>query len=178
MRSAYVAIRGDLQGLSGASQEPLDLPTPRMTAGAPVTHQHLEPASSLSAFISENPGGVLASHPVEGDFPEAAWVNLAVTGSGTVVFGTDRRSRKALNIGSRPQVSLVVVSGTGQEIQLEALARVLGGDVAEHAADALATAHPEGGGDPDYLCVVGLEPRWMRWVDLTTVPPTMEEHTL
>ncbi|MDO5618490.1 pyridoxamine 5'-phosphate oxidase family protein [Kocuria sp.] len=143
-----------------------------------MTHQYLEPAVTLTTFVSEYPGGVLASHPVEGEYPEAAWVNLAVTGSGTVVFGTDRRSRKALNIGSRPEVSLVVVSGAGQEIQVEAVAHVLGGDAAEHAADVLAVAHPEGGGEPDYLCVVGLQPRWMRWVDVSVTPPVMEEHTL
>lgn len=142
-----------------------------------MTHLNPDPSVTLTSFVTANPGGVLASHPVEGDFPEAAWVNLAVTGSGTVVFATDRRSRKALNIGSKPEVSLVVVSGTGQEIQVEALARVVGGDTAEHAVNALAVAHPEGGGDPDHACVVGLHPRWMRWVDVSTTPPTMEEFT-
>lgn len=143
-----------------------------------MTDQNPEPAAVLAAFVQRHPGGVLATHPAEGDFPEAAWVNLAVTGSGTIVFATDRRARKALNIGSRPEVSLVVVSGQGQEIQMEALARVLGGSEAEHAADALAIAHGESAEDPAYLCVVGLEPRWMRWVDVKTSPPVMEENDL
>lgn len=140
--------------------------------------QNPEPAVALTDFVREHPGGVLATHPVEGDFPEAAWVNLAVTASGTIVFGTDRRSRKALNIGSRPEVALAVVSGQGQEIQVEALARILGGEQAEHAADALAVKHPEGGGDPEYVCVVGLDPRWMRWVDVSVTPPVMEDTEL
>ncbi|NHU86236.1 pyridoxamine 5'-phosphate oxidase family protein [Kocuria sp. JC486] len=137
--------------------------------------------AALIEFVEQNPGGVLATHPQSGDFPEAAWINLAVTAprnaaeQGEIVFGTDRRSRKALNIGARPEVSLVVVSGQGQEIQVEALARVLGGDDAVRAGDAIAAAHPEGGGDPDYVCVVGLKPTWVRWVDVSTTPPTMQD---
>ncbi|WP_123824609.1 pyridoxamine 5'-phosphate oxidase family protein [Kocuria soli] len=137
--------------------------------------------AALIEFVEQNPGGVLASHPQSGDFPEAAWIDLAVSATagggepGEIVFGTDRRSRKALNIGARPEVSLVVVSGRGQEIQVEALARVLGGEDSARAGEAIAAAHPEGGGDPDYVCVVGLEPKWVRWVDMSTMPPTMQD---
>lgn len=65
------------------------------------------PSAALSAFVAAAGGVVIATEPVDGGFPESAWVNTAVTPSGLIVFWTSKESRKALNLQSNPKVSLV-----------------------------------------------------------------------
>lgn len=133
------------------------------------------PSAALSAFVAAAGGVVIATEPVDGGFPESAWVNTAVTPSGLIVFGTSKESRKALNLQSNPKVSLVAVDGQGHEIQAHTEAQVLTGPEAGQAGQALAQAHPGGDPDPQTAILVGLSVVWARWVDATQVPPHAEE---
>jgi hypothetical protein len=112
-----------------------------------------------------------------GGCPESAWVNLAVLGDGRLVFGTNERSRKYENLLADPRVSLVVVSGTGQEFQLEGEAAVPVGADARAAEEQLESRHPGATGRPSTRLVT-VRPRWGRFVDVAVDPPVREEFTL
>jgi len=121
-------------------------------------------------------GGVVATSSGSG-CPESAWINLAADGDGHLVFGTNVRSRKYANLRAEPRVSLVVVSGTGQEFQLEGEARVLDGPAARAAGELLEARHPGATGKPSTR-VVAVALRWARFVDVAADPPVREEFTL
>lgn len=109
--------------------------------------------------------------------PESAWINLAALEDGRLVFGTNERSRKYANLLTDPRVSLVVVSGTGQEFQLEGEAAVLEGSDAQDAGEVLETRHP-GATGKDSTRLVAVRPRWARFVDIAVEPPVREEFSL
>lgn len=109
--------------------------------------------------------------------PESAWINLAADGDGRLVFGTNERSRKHANILADPRVSLVVVSGTGQEFQLEGEAVVLEGPAARSAGGLLESRHPGATGKPSTR-LVAVRLRWARFVDVAAEPPVREEFVL
>ncbi|GAA1756368.1 hypothetical protein GCM10009767_14660 [Kocuria aegyptia] len=106
--------------------------------------------------------------------PESAWINLAAHGDGRLVFGTNERSRKYANLRADPRVSLVVVSGTGQEFQLEGEATVLEGPDARDAGEVLESRHPGATGKASTR-LVAVRPRWARFVDISVDPPVREE---
>ena len=133
------------------------------------------PSAALAAFVADVGGVVVATEPVDGGFPESAWVNTAVTDTGLIVFGTAKDSRKAVNLQSNPKVSFVAVDGQGREIQAHAEAHVLAGAEAGQGGQALAQAHPGGEADPETSILVGLSVVWARWVDATQVPPHAKE---
>lgn len=133
------------------------------------------PSAAVSRFAAAQKGAVVATHPVDGGYPESAWVHTAVTESGLIVFGTSKESRKAVNLQSNPRVSLVSVDGQGHEIQAHADARILSGPEAGQGGQALAAAHPGGSADPETGILVGLSVVWARWVDATVEPSQMEE---
>ncbi len=138
------------------------------------------------AFVRDHGGGVVATNSGTG-CPESAWINLAaaedeqpVPGApafGTLVFGTNGRSRKHVNLRADPRVSLVVVSGTGQEVQLEGDAALLEGPTARAAAALLEARHPGSVGKPSTR-LVAVTVRWARFVDVAVEPPLREEFAL
>ncbi|PAU91366.1 MULTISPECIES: pyridoxamine 5'-phosphate oxidase family protein [Kocuria] len=130
----------------------------------------------VTAFVRAHGGGVVATNSGAG-CPESAWINLAALGDGRLVFGTNERSRKYANLLADPRVSLVVVSGTGQEFQLEGEAAVLEGSAAQDAGEVLESRHP-GATDKDSTRLVAVRPRWARFVDIAADPPVREEFSL
>lgn len=129
-------------------------------------------------FVRAHGGGVVATNSDRG-YPESAWVNLVADDDGRLVFGTNIASRKFSNIGSDPRVSLVLISGTGQEFQLEGDAAVLEGDAAQEAGQRLENRHPGSGGhEPESTRLVEVGLRWARFVDVAVEPPAREEFAL
>lgn len=136
------------------------------------------PTEFIAQFVREQAGAVIATLPAQDGHPESAWVNVGVTDSGLIVFGTSRASRKAANLQADPRVSLVVVDGQQHELQLAATAEILDGPAAGEGGAALAAAHPGAPApDPEQAMLVGLSVTWARWVDATVAPSVMEEHT-
>ncbi|MFI7578973.1 pyridoxamine 5'-phosphate oxidase family protein [Kocuria kalidii] len=127
-------------------------------------------------FVRAHGGGVVATNS-GGGCPESAWVNLAALGDGRLVFGTNERSRKYANLLADPQVSLVLVSGAGQEFQLEGEAAVLEGSAAQDAGEVLESRHPGATGKPSTR-LVAVRPTWARFVDVAAEPPVREELAL
>ncbi|WP_344121292.1 pyridoxamine 5'-phosphate oxidase family protein [Kocuria aegyptia] len=132
-----------------------------------------EPAGRIADFVRAHGGGVVATNSGDG-CPESAWINLAAHGDGRLVFGTNERSRKYANLRADPRVSLVVVSGTGQEFQLEGEATVLEGPDARDAGEVLESRHPGATGKASTR-LVAVRPRWARFVDISVDPPVREE---
>ena len=90
-----------------------------------VAHNLLSPAE-FAQFVRAARMGVVATVDDAGN-PEAALVDLAVTGSGEVIFDTRTDARKADNIAFDPRIALVVGWAEGVSIQVEGLADILVG---------------------------------------------------
>ncbi len=143
-----------------------------------MTPAHRQTVERLVDFVRTHGGGVVATN-APGACPESAWVNLVADDDGRLVFGTNTASRKFANLGADPRVSLVVVSGTGQEYQLEGEAVVLAGEPARAAAGLLESRHPGSGGhDPAATRLVEVTVGWVRFVDVAVDPPVREETVL
>jgi hypothetical protein len=127
-------------------------------------------------FVRAHGGGVVATNSGTG-CPESAWINLAALDDGRLVFGTNERSRKYRNLLADPRVSLVVVSGDGQEFQLEGEAAVLEGSAARDAGELLEARHPGATGKASTR-LVAVRPHWARFVDVAAEPPVREDLTL
>ena len=137
-----------------------------------------DPVARLVDFVRAHGGGVVATNSKDAH-PESAWVNLVADEGGRLVFGTNQESRKFANLTRDPKVSVVVVSGAGQEFQLEGEAVVLEGEVAQEAGRRLEARHPGSGGhDPSATRLVGVAVRWGRFVDVAVEPPAREEFAL
>ncbi|WP_290499819.1 pyridoxamine 5'-phosphate oxidase family protein [Kocuria sp. UBA5001] len=150
----------------------------------PHTHEHrgttmvelgntlTEDARWLVDFVRGTGGAVVASNSGTGA-PESAYVLVAATDAGKIVFGTNAQSRKFTNITSDPRVSMVLVQDGAHEVQLEGEARVLEGSDAAPATEALAAQHPGSTDtrDPENLRVVEVTVRWASRTDTTHQPP-------
>jgi general stress protein 26 len=137
-----------------------------------------EAVGRLVDFVRAHGGGVVATNSDSG-YPGSAWVNLVADDDGRLVFGTNTASRKFSNLSSDPKVSLVLVSGAGQEFQLEGDAEVLEGEAAQEAGQRLEARHPGSGGhEPESTRLVEVAVRWARFVDVAVDPPAREESAL
>ncbi|RKQ36305.1 pyridoxamine 5'-phosphate oxidase family protein [Kocuria tytonis] len=138
-----------------------------------------EHARWLIDFVRATGGAVLASNSGTG-CPESAYVNVAATDSGRIVLGTNTASRKFSNVTSDPRVSLVIMQGRTEEVQLEGEARVLEDSEAAAAGEVLEAQHPGATDthDPENLRILEITVRWGLHTDVTQRPPLMEELTL
>lgn len=138
-----------------------------------------EDARWLIEFLRAAGGAVVASNSGTGH-PESAYVNIAVTDSARIVFGTNAASRKFENISSDPRVSMVVMRGGQDEVQLEGEARVLEDSEAAAAGETLEARHPGATDthDPASLRIVEVGVRWALHTDASQDPPVREELSL
>ncbi|MDO4919764.1 pyridoxamine 5'-phosphate oxidase family protein [Kocuria sp.] len=122
---------------------------------------------------------VVASNSGTGH-PESAYIRVAATDAGRIVFGANVASRKVSNITADPRISMVVMRGTTDEVQLEGEARVLEGSEAAGAAQTLEAQHPGSTDtrDPDSLRLVEVTVRWALHTDVGAQPPVREELSL
>ena len=133
----------------------------------------------LIDFVRSVGAGVLASNSGTG-YPESAYVHVAATEDGRIVFGTNVKSRKFSNITSDPRVSMVVMRDGTLEVQLEGEARVLEGPQAAPAVQVLTAQHPDATetNNPENLRVLEIVVRWATRTDASEVPPRRDELTL
>ncbi len=90
--------------------------------GAELGNTLTEDARWLVDFVRGTGGAVVASNSGTGA-PESAYVLVAATDAGKIVFGTNAQSLKFTNITSDPRVSMVLVQDGAHEVQLEGEAR-------------------------------------------------------
>lgn len=111
---------------------------------------------------------------------QAAVVGIAVSDSFEIVFDTLDTTRKTLNLATNPRIALViggVVDGEERTVQYEGVAdRPTGSELAS-LQELYFRAFPDG---PDRLSWPGItyvrvRPRWLRFSDYRTDPPTIVE---
>ncbi|HWV75996.1 MAG TPA: pyridoxamine 5'-phosphate oxidase family protein [Isoptericola sp.] len=109
--------------------------------------------------------------------PQSAYLTLAVTARGELVFDAREGSRKVANLRRDPRVAVVVGGADGTTLQVEGLADVPVGADRARCAEAYAEAFPRFAAslvDPG-IVVVRVVARWARWGDYRTSPPVMEQ---
>ncbi|MFC7878624.1 pyridoxamine 5'-phosphate oxidase family protein [Isoptericola sp. NPDC057391] len=109
--------------------------------------------------------------------PQAAYLTLASTASGELVFDARDGSRKVGNLRRDPRVAVVVGGSGGTTLQVQGVADVPSGPDRERCAAAYAAAFPQFAAslaDPG-IVVVRVRVRWARWGDYRSSPPVVAE---
>jgi len=112
-----------------------------------------------------------------GGGPQSAYLTLAVTARGELVFDAREGSRKVANVRRDPRVAVVVGGPGGTTLQVEGVADVPSGGDRDRCADAYRSAFPRFAAsleDPG-IVVVRVVVRWARWGDYRTSPPVLED---
>ncbi|MFE5337769.1 pyridoxamine 5'-phosphate oxidase family protein [Isoptericola sp. NPDC056573] len=109
--------------------------------------------------------------------PQAAYLTLAVTARGELVFDARVGSRKVANLRRDPRVAVVVGGPGGTTLQVQGVADVPSGDDAARCADAYRAAFPRFAAslDDPGIVVVRVVARWARWGDYRSSPPVVED---
>lgn len=109
--------------------------------------------------------------------PQAAFLTLAVTGSGELVFDAREGSRKVANLRRDPRVAVVVGGPGGSTLQVQGVADEPSGADRGRCVDAYRSAFPQFAAslaDPG-IVVVRVLVRWARWGDYRSSPPVVED---
>jgi pyridoxine/pyridoxamine 5'-phosphate oxidase len=133
---------------------------------------------ALYSFMSQHRYGVLSSVCDEGS-PQSALVGIAVTRNLEIIFDTVKSSRKYRNLITRPSCSFVVGWAGEQTVQFEGTALEPQGSELKRYQDLYFAVWEDG---PARLAWPGIvhfvvRPRWIRYSDFDTGPPTIEEIT-
>ena len=118
--------------------------------------------------------GVVATADDAGN-PEAALVDLAVTGSGEVIFDTRADARKVDNIAFNPRVALVIGWSDGVSVQVEGLADILSGAEREEYGRIYLERFPGSRALHEDFAVIRVVPRWLRYYDARPESPSVAE---
>ncbi|SKC71194.1 pyridoxamine 5'-phosphate oxidase family protein [Krasilnikoviella flava] len=109
--------------------------------------------------------------------PQSAYLTLAVTATGELVFDARAGSRKVANLRRDPRVAVVVGGPGGTTLQAEGLADEPTGADRERCAEAYGAAFPRFAAsltDPG-IVVVRVAVHWARWGDFRISPPVVED---
>jgi pyridoxine/pyridoxamine 5'-phosphate oxidase len=107
--------------------------------------------------------------------PEAALVDLAVTGDGELVFDTTVATRKVANLAANPRVALVIGWSDGVSLQVEGVADILAGAEREAYGRVYQDQFPGSRVLLDEFAVVRVRPRWLRHYDARAEPARVVE---
>jgi nitroimidazol reductase NimA-like FMN-containing flavoprotein (pyridoxamine 5'-phosphate oxidase superfamily) len=122
----------------------------------------------LIDYISARDFAVIATKG--DDFPESACIQFGNDGL-TLIFDTDKASRKFQNIQKSPKVSLVIGWEDERTVQYEGIATLLSGDELERLKKAYfaKSAYAEQW-QKEGTAYFKVEPVWIRFSDLNTTP--------
>ena len=109
--------------------------------------------------------------------PQSALVGIAIVPNFEIVFDTVRTSRKYKNIIQNPAASFVIGCAGETTVQYEGEARELAGPELTALQAIYFAKFPDG---PERLqwpgiTYIAVKPRWIRYSDFSTSPPTIEE---
>lgn len=97
--------------------------------------------------------------------PEAAFMELAATAEGQVVFVTKRDARKVANLRDNPRVAVVVGWERGITVQVEGVADVPTGDERVELARLFEERFPGASTAADDFALFRIQPVWARYYD-------------
>ncbi|MCK9793585.1 pyridoxamine 5'-phosphate oxidase family protein [Isoptericola sp. 4D.3] len=130
----------------------------------------------LVAHVREVGDGVVSTLGPDGG-PQAAYLPLAVTDAGELVFDARASSRKVANVARDPRVAVVVGGREGTTLQVQGVADVPAGPDRERCAAAYGREFPQFVAsltDPG-IVVVRVRVLWARWGDFRVSPPVLED---
>ena len=125
-------------------------------------------------FVRSVRQGVVATVDVHGD-PEAAFVGLAVSDAGEVVFDSLTDTRKVRNIRAHPRVALVIGCDGGVSVQVEGVADILTGPERDKYGEIYLSQFPGARALHDEFSIVRVVPRWSRYYDAREAPALVLE---
>ena len=130
-------------------------------------------------FISTKKHMVVSTSDKNGN-PEAALVGFAVADDLSLVFGTNRKTRKFINIQNNPHTAIVFGSDEGITVQYEGIVSVLIAQELEKYKKIYFEKSPgarkyEEDVDQVYLKV---KPKWIRYTNYTVAPAEIFEMNL
>jgi len=130
----------------------------------------------LVSHVRQAGDGVVSTLGPDGG-PQAAYLAVAVTDAGELVFDARVGSRKVVNVARDERVAVVVGGAGGTTLQVQGVADVPSGADRERCVAAYATAFPQFVGslvDPG-IVVLRVRVSWARWGDFRVSPPVLEE---
>lgn len=128
--------------------------------------------AELIAYVRSQRDAVVASVGPDGA-PQAAYLTIAATDQGELVFDAKPDSRKVANVRRDPRVAIVVGGRDGTTLQCEGAADLPDGDDLVRCAAAYVDAFPEfaasvrAGG----VVVIRVRVEWARYGDFRGSPP-------
>ena len=133
----------------------------------------------LIAYVRAKGDGVVATATPEGA-PEAAYVAIAATDSGELVFDARIGSRKIANIRANPRVAVVIDGRDETTLQCEGTAYIPVGVDRERCAAAYAEAFPQfvRSLSNDDIAVVRITLDWARFGDFRERPHVVTDVAL
>jgi len=135
--------------------------------------------AELLAFMRTQRLAVQASVGAESGV-QAALVGIAVTDAFEIVFDTLDSARKARNLRASPMCAFVLggwENGDERTVQYEGIADEPTGDELERIKAVYYAAWPDGPSRQSWpgLIYVRVRPRWIRYSDFNSDPPTIVE---
>lgn len=131
----------------------------------------MENKKRILDFINEHPLMVISTLN-EGGKSESAVVGFGQTENFELIFGTDIRTRKAQNILSNGDVSVVIGWDGGGTVQYEGVARKLEGEESDRYSEIYykkvpkSRRHKDVEGETYFL----IEPKWLRLTEVAFEP--------
>lgn len=130
-------------------------------------------------YLKSHKLAVMATVGADGK-PEAATVAFTLSGDGVIIVATSSASRKFHNIESGSEVALVV-GWEDKTVQIEGNAVLLKDESVIEKYEAEHLVNNPGSVDyakqPDQKYII-IHPKWLRFTDFRSMPPTVEEENL
>lgn len=118
----------------------------------------------LAAHVAEVGMGVVATVSAAGN-PEAAFMELAATEDGEILFVTRSDARKSENLRVNPRVAVVVGWESGVTVQVEGVADRPTGEERVDLARVFEESFPDTKAQAEGFAVFRIRPRWARYYD-------------
>lgn len=135
--------------------------------------------AEIADYVRSHSAGVVATVGQDGA-PQAAYVAIAATDRGELVFDAKRDSRKIANLRRDAHVAIVAGGADDTTLQYEGIAGIPEGDERDRATSAYLDTFPQFAESlrSSEIIVVLVRPRWVRFGDYRTAPPSITEADL
>lgn len=128
----------------------------------------------LVEFVRSVGNGVVSTLGADGS-PQAAYVSIAVTDAGELLFDAHPQSRKVLNVGRDRRAAVVVGGPDDATLQCEGVADLPEGSGLERCTAAYLATFPQFTASlREWAVLVRVTPQWARWSDFRVSPPVID----
>ena len=131
----------------------------------------------LYNFIRQHKFGVLATISLE-NFPQSAYVGIAVTPDLKIIFDTVTNSRKYKNLLLNPHISFVIGWDNEQTLQYEGIAKIPDANMLDELLKTYFRVFPDGKDRKENwpnIAYFYVEPKWIRYADFNEATKKIQE---